>query len=190
MDEGRRSANQYRGNTYIKDKMVDEENKIMKKLIGIAKRIAAAGLAAMLLAGVVPTAVFADGMEQTGPVHTSKATVDKSFVEYNKFKLVSTKFRLLKWKITVTTPSETDWDALSYIELIDDPKTMQQQYLARRVELEDGTLLYQDTGFNRGQTRNTGTFTKEGKQFFDTLPDEFDETQYPFDVNDGCLNSD
>ena len=159
----------------------------MKKLIGIAKRIAAAGLAAMLLAGVVPTAVFADGMEQTGPVHTSKATVDKSFVEYNKFKLVSTKFRLLKWKITVTTPSETDWDALSYIELIDDPKTMQQQYLARRVELEDGTLLYQDAGFNRGQTRNTGTFTKEGKQFFDTLPAEFDETQYPFDVNDGCL---
>ena len=39
MDEGRRSANQYRGNTYIKDKMVNEENKIMKKLIGIAKRI-------------------------------------------------------------------------------------------------------------------------------------------------------
>ena len=76
----------------------------------------------MLLAGVVPTAVFADGMEQTGPVHTSKATVDKSFVEYNKFKSVSTKYKLLKWKITVTTPSETDWDALSYIELIDDPK--------------------------------------------------------------------
>ena len=154
----------------------------MRKLKGIAKRIAAACLAAMLLAGVVPTAVFAEEMEQTEPVHTSKATVDKSFVEYNKFGTVSTKYKLLKWKITVTTPSEADWNALSYMDLIDDPKTMQNQYLARRVELEDGTLLYSDSGLNRGQTRNTGTFTKEGKQFFDTLPAEFDETQYPFDV--------
>ena len=120
-------------------------------------------------------------------IHTSKATVQKTFEEYNKFKQVSTKYRLLKWEITVTTPSEEDWNDLSYIDLIDDPQTWQHHYLARRVEFEDGTLLYSDSGFNRGQSSNTGYFTDEGKKYFDTSLAEADKTQYPFDINDGCL---
>ena len=120
-------------------------------------------------------------------IHTSKATVQKTFEEYNKFKQVSTKYRLLKWEITVTTPSEEDWNDLSYIDLVDDPETWQHHYLARRVELEDGTLLYSDSGFNRGQSSNTGYFTDEGKKYFDTSLAEADKTQYPFDINNGCL---
>ena len=120
-------------------------------------------------------------------IHTSKATVQKTFEEYNKFKQVSTKYRLLKWEITVTTPSEEDWNDLSYIDLVDDPETSQHHYLARRVELEDGTLLYSDSGFNRGQSSNTGYFTDEGKKYFDTSLAEADKTQYPFDINNGCL---
>ena len=121
-------------------------------------------------------------------IHTSKATVQKTFEEYNKFKQVSTKYRLLKWEITVTTPSEEDWNDLSYIDLIDDPHTKWlHQYLARRVELQDGTLLYSDSGFNRGQSSNTGYFTDEGKKYFDTSLAEADKTQYPFDIKNGCL---
>ncbi len=115
----------------------------------------------------------------------SKATVQANFDEYKKFAFSSDK--LLKWKITVTTPDAADWDDVSYIDLTFDPKTEQHQFLARRVELENKTRLYSDSGFNMSQTSNTGTFTDAGKEYFDTSLAETDKTHYPFDVTNGSL---